>query len=165
MRAVNRGDSDSAFRLIDNAHIGLIQERDSRAMASKALRGLAADEEHEAKTRTMTVGELAHRINVHPATLRTWETAGILGPTRGRNTGYREYGPEDITAAEIARQLRGGGYRLQQIKQFLQAMTQAGGAAELELFLDAWQARLSRRSRDLLTGAAQLDSYLNMLGD
>ena len=65
--------------------------------------------------------------------------------------------------AEIARQLRRGGYRLSQVAQFLDSLREAGGADALSAFLESWQDRLTTRSRNLLAGAAQLDAYLTML--
>ncbi|MFI9010929.1 MerR family transcriptional regulator [Actinosynnema sp. NPDC053489] len=162
MRATNRGDTESAYRLVDAAHVALLAERDTRAEVAAALGGLstAAPEPVGAP---LTVGELARRLGVHPATLRTWETAGILRPGRDRATGYRHYGPDLVRDAEIARQLRRGGHPLRQVARFLDALREAGGAEALRDFLDAWQRRLTARSRDLLAGAARLDAYLTLL--
>ncbi len=38
-----------------------------------------------------TIGELARRLGVTPATLRKWERAGILDPACDRFTGHRSY--------------------------------------------------------------------------
>jgi DNA-binding transcriptional MerR regulator len=162
MRAVNRGDADSAYRLIDSAHVALLAERDTSAEVAAALDALSTTPARV--TGRLTIGELAHRLGLHPATLRTWEAEGILHPERGRATGYREYGPDSVRDAEIARQLRRGGYRLSQVAQFLRSLREAGGADALATFLRAWQDRLTARSRNLIAGAAQLDAYLAMLG-
>jgi DNA-binding transcriptional MerR regulator len=161
MRAVNRGDVDSAYRLIDSAHVALLAERDTSAEVATALDALSTTPARI--TGSLTIGELAHRLGLHPATLRTWEAEGILRPERGRATGYREYGPDSVRDAEIARQLRRGGYRLSQVAQFLRSLREAGGADALAAFLRAWQDRLTARSRNLIAGAAQLDAYLAML--
>ncbi|MET7771925.1 MerR family transcriptional regulator [Nocardia sp. NPDC005366] len=163
MRAVNRGDTESVYRLIDAAHIALLAERDTRAEVATALGALSSTAPTPVHGRPLTVGELARRLGLHPATLRTWETQGILHPVRERATGYREYGPDCVRDAEIARQLRQGGYPLPQVAQFLDSLREAGGADALSAFLDSWQDRLSTRSRNLLAGAAQLDTYLTML--
>ncbi|GAA1306235.1 TioE family transcriptional regulator [Saccharothrix xinjiangensis] len=163
MRAINRGDTESAYRLVDAAHVALLAERDTRAEVATALGGLSATTPEPARGRPLTVGELARRLGVHPATLRTWETAGILRPERDRATGYREYGPDRVRDAEVARQLRRGGHPLHQVARFVDSLREAGGAGALSAFLDAWQDRLTRRSRDLLAGAAQLDAYLTLL--
>lgn len=161
MRASNRGDTESAYRLIDGAHVSLLAERDTRAEVAMALSSLSATAPITGPP--LTVGELARRIGVHPATLRTWETQGILRPERDRATGYREYGLDCVRDAEIARQLRRGGYPLAQVAKFLDSLRDAGGAEALTAFLDSWQARLTARSRSLLAGAGRLDTYLTML--
>lgn len=162
MRAVNRGDTESAYRLVDAAHVALTTERETRAEVASALNSLSGPAV-PLPGHPLTVGELARRLEVHPATLRTWETAGILSPSRGRTTGYREYDPVSVRDAEIARQLRRGGYPLRQVARFIESLREAGGADALREFLDAWQNRLTTRSRNLLRGAAQLDAYLTLL--
>lgn len=163
MRATNRGQTESAYRLIDAAHVTLLAERDTRTEVATALGALSTTTPTPVSGRPLSVGELAHRLSVHPATLRTWETQGILRPERNRATGYREYGPDCVRDAEIARQLRRGGYLLHQVAQFLESLREAGGAEALRAFLRSWQNRLTTRSRDLLAGAAQLDAYLTQL--
>jgi len=160
MRAVHRGDAESAYRLIDAAHVALRAERDTRAEVAASLSSLAGTMPAPVHGPPLTVGELARRIGLHPATLRAWESAGILHPERDRATGYRRYGPAGVRDAEIARQLRRGGYPLQRVARFLRTLHEAGGADALSAFLDAWQDRLTTRGRALLTGAAQLDAYL-----
>lgn len=163
MRATNRGDAESAYRLIDTAHVALLAERDTRTEVATALGALSTTAPAPADSRPLTVGELARRIGVHPATLRAWETEGVLRPERNRATGYREYGPDCVRDAEIARQLRRGGYLLRQVAQFIKSLREVGGADALRVFLDSWQDRLTTRSRNLLGGAAQLHAYLTLL--
>ncbi|BCJ35354.1 MerR family transcriptional regulator [Actinocatenispora thailandica] len=163
MRAVNRGDANCAYRMIDAAHAELAAERGTRAEVATALTALSDGVPVSLHGRPLTVGELARRLGVHAATLRTWEAGGILQPDRDRSTGYRRYGPDDVRDAEVARQLRRGGYPLPQVARFLASLREAGGAAPLRAFLDSWQERITARSRHLLTGAARLDAYLTDL--
>lgn len=162
MRATNRGDTDSAYRLIDAAHVALVAERATRTEVATAL-GALSTTATPVNGAPLTVGELARRLGLHPATLRTWETEGILRPVRNRATGYREYGPDGVRDADIARQLRRGGYPLPHVARFIESLREAGGADALRAFLDSWQDRLAARSRQLLAGAAQLDAYLTLL--
>lgn len=159
MRAVHRGDTEEAYRLIDTAHVALLAERDTRVEVAAALRTLSSTAPAPVG-RPLTVGELARRLGLHPATLRAWETHGILGPGRDPVTRHRQYGPEEVRDAEIARQLRRGGYPLRQVARFLATLREVGGADALIAFLDTWQDRITTRSRALLTGAARLDAYL-----
>jgi DNA-binding transcriptional MerR regulator len=168
MRAANRGDVESAYRLIDATHGALLAERDTRTEVATALGTLTTTTPSTTTPtpvdgRPLTVGELARRLGVHPATLRTWETEGILRPERDRATGYRAYGADSVRDAEIARQLRRGGYPLRHVARFVESLREAGGADALSAFLDAWQDRLTARSRNLLAGAGQLDAYLTLL--
>lgn len=165
MRAIHRRDLDAAYRLIDATHISLGADRTALAEVASTLGALtdtAATPEVFHGSR-LTVGELARRLGLHPATLRTWESAGILRPTRDRPTGYRVYSGDAVRDAEIARQLRRGGYPLRNVAQFIESLRSAGGPAALRTFLDAWQQRLITRSRHLLAGAAQLDAYLALV--
>ena len=162
LRATHRGDTESAYRLVDAAHAALLAERDTRAGSATALGSLSTATPTPDPGGPLSVGELGRRLGVHPATLRTWESEGILRPAR-TPAGHREYGPDGVRDAEIARQLRRGGYPLRQVAQFLESLHAAGGTDALSAFLDAWQDRLTTRSRDLLAGAAQLDAYLTLL--
>lgn len=162
MRAVNRNDTESAYRLIDASHVEVLAERDTRHEVATVLGGLTATGPAQVPGRPLTVGELARRLGVHAATLRAWESQGILRPERDRTTGYRMFGAESVHDAEIARQLRRGGYPLRQVARFLASLREAGGADALSRFLDSWQERLAVRSRDLLTGAGELDAFLSL---
>ena len=162
LRAIHRDDLDGAYRLVDTAHVDLLAERATLAEVAAALGALATTAPAPVPGPPLTVGELARRLGLHPATLRTWETHGILRPAREDGTGYRVYDPAAVRDAEIARQLRRGGYPLSRVAQFLAAVREAGGTEPLRAFLDAWHARLTARSRDLLGGAAELDRYLTL---
>jgi DNA-binding transcriptional MerR regulator len=143
--------------------VALSAERTTRAEVAASLSTLSTAAPEPFHGAPLTVGELARRLDVHPATLRTWEAEGILRPTRDRATGHREYGLDSVRDAEITRQLRRGGYPLRNVAQFIDSLREAGGAEALSAFLDAWQDRLTIRSRHLLAGAAQLDAYLRQL--
>lgn len=164
MCAVNEGRLESAYRLIDSAHAALIAERDTRTEVASALSALSGAAPAPLRGEPLTVGELARRLGLHPATLRTWESHGIVRPGRDPATGYRRYGSECARDAQIARELRRGGYPLPQVARFLDALRDAGGAEPLGAFLDSWQERLTARARALLAGAAQLDAYLALDG-
>ncbi|MBM7415501.1 DNA-binding transcriptional MerR regulator [Rhodococcus sp. PvP016] len=162
MRAVHARDDASAYRTIDAGHAALHTERRTYSDTADALEYLSTAAPRPIEGRPMTVGELARRLDLHPATLRAWEAEGIVRPTRSPTTGYREYDAEAVRDAEIARQLRRGDYRLSQVADFLTSLRGAGGVDALRSFLDAWQTRLTARSHDFLVGAARLDAYLRL---
>ncbi|MFE0605039.1 TioE family transcriptional regulator [Streptomyces sp. NPDC058892] len=159
MKAVNEGVLDEAFRLIDESHAQLLDDRRTLWAVESALRDLAPLTEVPASGDTF-IGPLAKRLGVRPATLRAWERAGLVQPRRDRQTGYRVYDAAAVRDARLAHQLRRGGYRLEQIAPLLTEVRSAGGLEPLDAALATWRERLSARGRVLLAGAAELDGYL-----
>ncbi|MDT0302616.1 TioE family transcriptional regulator [Streptomonospora wellingtoniae] len=168
MRAVNEDAADEAFRLVDESHAQLLDDRSTLQAVEGALRDLeriAAPGTDAAPGRGGTfIGPLANRLGIRPATLRQWERAGLVRPRRDPLTGYRVYDEADVRDARLVRQLRRGGYRLEQIVPLIGRVRSAGGLAPLEATLRDWHGRLSARGRAMLAGAAELEEYLHRLG-
>ncbi|MGY2067096.1 TioE family transcriptional regulator [Blastococcus sp. SYSU DS0619] len=158
MRAVNDDSTEEALRLVDESHVQLLDDRRTLRDVEAAVRGL---EPEPPGRRDVFVGHLASRLGIGPATLRTWERAGLVRPRRDPHTGYRVYGPADVRDALLAAQLRRGGYLLEQIAPVIAQVRSAGGVAQLEAVLDDWHARVAARGRAMLSGAAALDAYLD----
>ncbi|MFF8371811.1 TioE family transcriptional regulator [Streptomyces lydicus] len=170
MRAVNEDAAEEAFRLIDESHAQLLDDRRTLQAVESALRDLEPLTASEpgggsgpaAATGPgdMFIGPLAGRLGLRPATLRKWERAGLVRPRRDPLTGYRVYDEADVRDARLAHQLRRGGYLLEQIAPLIAQVRAAGGLEPLEAALCDWRGRLSTRGRAMLTGAAQLEAYL-----
>ncbi|MFJ1911305.1 TioE family transcriptional regulator [Streptomyces sp. NPDC088147] len=183
MRAVHRDAVDEAFRLIDESHAQLLDDRRTLQAVENALRDLAhttASEPAAAVPRSARtsgpvsgpvsglggtfIGPLAEELGIRPATLRKWERAGLVRPRRDPLTGYRVYDEADVRDARLAHQLRRGGYPLERIAPLLAQVRAAGGLEPLEATLHDWHGRLSARARAMLTGAAELEAYLRERG-
>ncbi|MER5730649.1 TioE family transcriptional regulator [Streptomyces sp. NPDC002138] len=170
MRAVNRGEADAAFRLIDESHGQLLEDRRTLQAVERALRDLEPTTGPEPRAGAgpsavsgpdgTFIGPLAVQLGIRPATLRAWERAGLVRPRRDPKTGYRVYGEADLRDARLAHQLRRGGYLLEQIAPLIDQVRAAGGLEPLEAALSDWRGRLSARGRAMLAGAAQLEAYL-----
>ncbi|CAL9349270.1 hypothetical protein SUDANB176_00439 [Streptomyces sp. enrichment culture] len=174
MRAVNQDAVEEAFRLIDESHAQLLDDRRTLQAVERALRGL----EPEAASGPEAVsgpnaapgsagrfiGPLAGELGIRPATLRKWERAGLVRPRRDPLTGYRVYDEADVRDARLTHQLRRGGYLLEQIAPLIAQVRAAGGPEPLEAALRDWHGRLSARGRAMLTGAAELEAYLRERG-
>ncbi|MGW2649684.1 TioE family transcriptional regulator [Streptomyces sp. NPDC001393] len=176
MRAVNQGAVDEAFRLIDESHAQLLDDRRTLQAVQGALRDLTSTTAFGPGARSgpgagsepaalsvpggTFIGPLAGKLGIRPATLRKWERAGLVRPRRDPLTGYRVYDEADVRDARLAHQLRRGGYLLEQIAPLIAQVRAAGGLEPLEAALGDWRARLSARGRALLTGAAELETYL-----
>ena len=169
MRAVNEGATAEAFRLIDESHAQLLDDRRTLEAVEGALRDLGQPGPGVTATPTVTVpsasegrfvGPLARELGIRPATLRKWERAGLVRPSRDPLTGYRVYAEADVRDAKLAHQLRRGGYPLARIAPVIEQVRSAGGLEPLEATLRDWHDRLSARGRALLAGAAELEAYL-----
>lgn len=173
MRAVNEDAVDEAFRLVDESHAQLLDDRRTLRAVENALRDLEpgagprprpADErstDQAAHTDTGSfIGPLAGKLGIRPATLRTWERAGLVRPRRDPRTGYRVYDAAAVRDARLTHQLRRGGHLLEQIAPLIDQVRSAGGLQPLESALRDWRGRLSGRARAMLAGAAELDAYL-----
>ncbi|MCB8905025.1 MULTISPECIES: TioE family transcriptional regulator [unclassified Streptomyces] len=168
MRAVNEGAAEEAFRLVDESHALLLDDRRTLRAVENALRDL---EPTAATTATEPggtlvvpgdtfIGPLAEKLGIRPATLRAWERAGLVRPRRDPLTGYRVYDEADVRDARLVHQLRRGGYLLEQIAPLITQVRAAGGLQPLEAALGDWRDRLSARGRSMLAGAAALEAYL-----
>lgn len=157
MQAINRDATEDALGLIDGSHAQLLEDRRTLQAVEAAVRDLAPVPQERGDT---FVGPLSRRLGLRPATLRKWERGGVVRPRRDPQTGYRVYSGADVRDALLAHQLRRGGYRLEQIAPVIAQVRSAGGLAPLESMLLDWHARLSARSRAMLTGAAALEAYL-----
>jgi DNA-binding transcriptional MerR regulator len=157
MQSIHRGATEDALALIDESHVQLLDDRRTLQAVEAALGDLTPLPQERGDT---FVGPLARRLGIRPATLRKWERAGLIQPRRDPQTGYRIYSAADVRDAQLVRQLRRGGYLLEQIAPLITQVHSAGGVAPLEPMLRDWHTRLSARSRSMLTGAAALDAYL-----
>ncbi|GAA2480112.1 TioE family transcriptional regulator [Streptomyces longisporus] len=166
MRAVNEEAAEEAFRLIDESHAQLLEDRRTLQAVESALRDLGprTASEPEAGAGGVFIGPLAGKLGIRPATLRKWERAGLVRPGRDPLTGYRVYDESAVRDARLVHQLRRGGYLLEQIAPLIEQVRAAGGLEPLEAALGDWRSRLSARGRAMLTGAAELEAYLRKRG-
>ncbi|WP_225991885.1 TioE family transcriptional regulator [Actinomadura montaniterrae] len=166
MNAVHGDDLDGALQTIDRGHTRLLRDRDTLGAVRDAVDHLIADSGAgpgpAGRAESRTIGELAHRLDITPATLRNWEAAGILTPARDRATGYRVFHAGDIRDAELTHLLRRGGYPLSHIRTVVQQVRQAGGTSALAAALDGWQRKLTAQGLAMLDASVQLSHYLSM---
>ncbi|MCD0444964.1 TioE family transcriptional regulator [Glycomyces sp. A-F 0318] len=158
MHALHDGKLDDALMVVDRGHEQLLRDRTTLDAVRAAVTGLTA--EPASDLRPFTIGEVAYRLRVTPATLRNWEGAGILAPARDR-AGYRRFDAEDVRDAELAHLLRRGGYPLDHIATVVQQVRTAGGAEALSEALEDWRRRLTGQGLAMLEAAAHLSRYLD----
>lgn len=161
MAALHRDSLDDALLVIDRGHSQLLRDRETLSSVRSAIEQLT-DASPAVAAGSRTIGELAHRLGVTPATLRAWESVGILVPSRDPSTGYRLYGASDVRDAELAHLLRRGGYLLEHIATVVQQIRTAGGTESLAAALADWQRKLTAQGLAMLTASARLSEYLGV---
>jgi DNA-binding transcriptional MerR regulator len=165
MSEVHSEDINEVLTIIDRGHNQLLHDRETLAQVSRAIEHLTAEAgAAPADSGTRTIGELAHQLRITPATLRTWEDAGILTPARDPATGYRVFHANDIRDAELTHLLRRGGYLLNHISTVIHQIRTAGGTDALASSLDDWREKLTERGLAMLDAATQLSHYLKNSG-
>lgn len=161
MTAIHDNNTNDMLLTIDRGHQQLLRDRETLDSVRNAVGHLTAAPSAATEAQPRTIGELAHQLQLTPATLRNWEDAGILVPERDAATGYRVFRAGDIRDAELAHLLRRGGYPLEQIADVVRQIRTAGGTEELAMALDNWQHKLTQRGLAMLTAAGHLATYLN----
>ncbi|MDT0328494.1 TioE family transcriptional regulator [Nocardiopsis lambiniae] len=167
MHALHEDRLDDALAVIDHGHERLLRDRATLAAVRESVDHLTAGPDtapgRSPAGRTRTIGELAHRLGVTPATLRNWEDVGILVPERDPATGYRVFRAEDVRDAELAHLLRRGGYPLDHVRTVVGQVRTAGGTDALFASLSDWRRRLTAQGLAMLDAAAHLSRYLVLL--
>ncbi|TKK86548.1 MerR family DNA-binding transcriptional regulator [Herbidospora galbida] len=161
MNAVHDDRLDDALALVDAGHVQLLRDRETLDAVRGAVHHLTTGPGNPG---VKSIGALARRLGLTPATLRTWEEAGILDPARDPATGYRLFRADDVRDAELAHLLRRGGYPLAHVATVIRQIRTAGGAGSLARALDDWRRRLTARGLATLHAAARLSSYLAVRG-
>ncbi|MBA3292712.1 MAG: MerR family DNA-binding transcriptional regulator [Geodermatophilaceae bacterium] len=164
MNALHAYELDKALMIIDGGHSQLLRDRDTLNTVRKAVEHLTSQSDNvhdQTDPGIRTIGDLAHRLRVTPATLRSWERVGILAPARDPVTGHRIFRASDTRDAELAHLLRRGGYLLGHISTVVQQIRTAGGTDQLSSALDDWQRKLTAQGLAMLNAATQLSHYLS----
>jgi len=102
----------------------------------------------------MRIGELARRTGVSERMLRYYEHEGLLKPKR-TDSGYRDYGPDEIDAVHRIRVLSSGGLKISSIRMLLPCVV---GAAPV--FHPCPEVRAALRHE-----AEKLEAKLSHLGE
>ncbi|MBL1097901.1 TioE family transcriptional regulator [Streptomyces coffeae] len=167
MRALNTGRIDAALTAIDRGHAQLLRDRGTLDAVEEALQDLAPAEGAALQPPTggvaFSIGELARRLGVTPATLRNWEQAGILTPRREPVSGRRSYGPDDLRDAELTLLLRRGGHGLDHIRTIIEQIRTAGGTQALYAALHDWRQGLTTRGLAMLSASVLVARYVELL--
>ncbi|MER5897397.1 MerR family transcriptional regulator [Streptomyces sp. NPDC001876] len=165
MHAVTGGQLDEALEYVDDGHALLARDRNTLRTVEAALShlGAAAPDTVVSARAPYSIGELARHLGLNPATLRTWERAGVLTPRREPRSRHRQYLAQDVRDAELAHLLRRGGRPLGAIATVLGELRNAGSLEALARTLEGWRRDLTSRGMAQLYAAGRLSTYLDAL--
>lgn len=100
--------------------------------------------------KTFTVGQVAKRSGVGIETVRFYERQGLLDEPERRESGYRQYGDDDVAVLRFIRRAKQLGFTLKEIKALL-ALRLDGSATRSDVRAQATAkiADIEDRIRDL----------------
>lgn len=79
---------------------------------------------------SMKIGQLAKAAQVRVSTIRFYEDAGLLPKPPTRESGYREYGSDDLARLQLIKASKRQGFPLKEIRACLAALEGDGQACE-----------------------------------
>ena len=105
----------------------------------------------------LTIGRLAAAADVGIDTVRFYERAGLLPKPQRTGSGYRSYGPEDVSRLQFIRRAKALGFALDEIAELL-ALSRGQGGRE------GVKALAQRRLRNLDARIGELTRMREVLG-
>ncbi|MFI6697551.1 MerR family transcriptional regulator [Streptomyces sp. NPDC050509] len=161
VRAVHERPLPDVLALLDAAHARLDRERTDLRLAKEAAAAISAEPVEDVRpSDAMSVSELAAALGVRPSTLRHWDAEGLAVPDRVSPRDTRRYSPAQTRDARIVHQLRGAGYRIDQLRALLPDLRRGHRSEDIEAALAARDDSITARSRALLDAGAALSAVL-----
>lgn len=84
----------------------------------------------EPKMQTLSTGQLAREANVNIQTIRYYERVGLLPETPRRESGYRQFSPDDVTRILFIKHAQQAGFLLKEIKELFALKVNSDSACE-----------------------------------
>ena len=110
----------------------------------------------------MQIGQLAQQSGVAIDTVRYYERQGLLPPPTRRASGYRQYGPQDISRLRFIRRAKDLGFSLQEIQDLLRLSdNQDADRAEVRALAQHRLADIERKLRELESMRATLANLVS----
>lgn len=97
-----------------------------------------------------TIGQLARHADVNVQTVRYYERRGLVLPASRRDSGYREFGVQDVRRLRFIKRAQGLGFSLDEIAELLELRADGSeGCADVRDRTAAKMAEITLRIDDL----------------
>lgn len=120
MRTVHEGATERIFELIDEHHATRDRIRRDTKLTVELLTTITPPLDSQPHTppfqQPMTVGDASAWLGFSVASLRFWESEGLIRPQRHQSSNYRMYSDADIVRLRVIGTLRTANYGIPQIR-------------------------------------------------
>ncbi|MFE3825711.1 MerR family transcriptional regulator [Streptomyces sp. NPDC059092] len=161
VRAAHERPASEVLALLDAAHARLDRERTDLELAKGAAAAISAERVDAVRpSDAMSVSELAAALGVRSSTLRHWDAEGLAVPDRVFPRDTRRYSPAQTRDARIVHQLRGAGYRIDQLRTLMPGLRRGQRTEDIAAALTTRDENINARSRALLDATVALSAVL-----
>lgn len=109
----------------------------------------------------LTIGQLAHQTGVNAATIRYYETVGLLQPPQRSGGNYRYYAAQDQRRLVFVRRARELGFSIEQVRELIALGEQSEHeCSSVDDVVKAHIAHIARRVRDLRALRGELERII-----
>ncbi|WP_367345239.1 helix-turn-helix domain-containing protein [Stenotrophomonas bentonitica] len=106
----------------------------------------------------LTIGQLARQTGTNAATIRYYETVGLLQPPRRSGGNYRYYSAQDQRRLVFVRRARELGFSIEQVRELIALGEQSEHeCSSVDEVVKAHIADIARRVRDLQALQGELE--------
>ena len=101
-------------------------------------------------TEPLTIGQLAIRAGVNVQTVRYYERRGLVTPVARRESGYRQFSPQDVRLLRFIKRAQSLGFSLDEIAELLGLRADGSdGCDDVRLRTEEKMEEIAGRIRDL----------------
>lgn len=110
---------------------------------------------------SLTIGQLARQTGINAATIRYYETVGLLLPPRRSGGNYRYYGAQDQQRLVFVRRARELGFSIEQVRELIAlGEHREHECSSVDDVVKAHIVDIARRVRDLQALQGELDRMI-----
>lgn len=162
---VQKKEMNQALWIMNEVQANLYQEKKVAEQTFELLHSsdlLTRIEQAKFKN-TMTIGQIAKRVNVATSAIRYWENAGLIEPMRDPENGYRLYNQTHLRQILLIRIMRNTIYSMETMKNIVKAVEHSSIEQAKKVTREALET-LNYRNQGLMHGVHELYRLCEVTG-